>query len=238
MPKSISDLASDVTAAPIGDLISSVGESVAEAQAALDAGSLQATLDLYSEGGSEMVEAMRAIGYRPTFYALPETTGEITVALRMGQTTTEAPAAPKPAQPVVPSAVSSRFGSVQLGTVNTQRLAKTRVYATPVDGGYANRFNFQSDLRAKVSFKIVPVPAPQGAENIRRVPDLTGRNLAAVRTVADVLGFTLRFLDAENGDAPLEPAEDYLGVVVSQDPPADGYAETGGTLTVAMGVPS
>ena len=54
----IKELVSDVMAAPIGELIAAVGQGVAEAQQALDRGSLAQILDIYSHADSD--DALRA----------------------------------------------------------------------------------------------------------------------------------------------------------------------------------
>ncbi len=80
----ISNLIKDVVASPLGDIIAAVGQGVADAQQALDEGSLAKTLEIYSEGGTEALQMLREIGYSPTFYTLPETTGEVRIAMRLG----------------------------------------------------------------------------------------------------------------------------------------------------------
>ena len=76
----IKELVSDVMAAPIGELIAAVGQGVADAQQALDRGSLAQILEIYSHADSDELKLLQQIGYQPTFYALPETTGEIQVS--------------------------------------------------------------------------------------------------------------------------------------------------------------
>ena len=104
MKNNISDLVRDVVASPLGDVIASVGEGVAEAQQALDEGSLAKTLEIYTEGNEDTLRVLREIGYRPTFYALPETTGQVRVSLHLGNSVSGAASTKPPAstmQPVV-----------------------------------------------------------------------------------------------------------------------------------------
>ncbi|MBA1331610.1 hypothetical protein QQ73_10855, partial [Candidatus Endoriftia persephone str. Guaymas] len=56
---SFRDLVRDVVASPLGDIIASVGEGVAEAQQALDDGALAKTLEIYSEGGEAALALLR-----------------------------------------------------------------------------------------------------------------------------------------------------------------------------------
>ena len=65
---------------PLGDVIAQVGEGLAAAQQALD---LQAVENLraLAVGESPADQSLRDIGYRPTFYHIPECTVEMKVAL-------------------------------------------------------------------------------------------------------------------------------------------------------------
>ena len=100
----IKDLVSDVMAAPIGDIIASVGQGVAQAQEALDRASLAQVLAIYHESDSDEIRLLQEIGYQPTFYALPDTTGEIQVALSIsGQNS----ASSTPAATTLPAARTS-----------------------------------------------------------------------------------------------------------------------------------
>ena len=60
----IKNLVQDVVASPLGDVIASVGQGVAEAQHALDEGSLSAVLDIYAESDDEKLKLLQEIGYR------------------------------------------------------------------------------------------------------------------------------------------------------------------------------
>ncbi len=189
MSNNIKDLVHDVVASPLGDVIASVGEGVAEAQQALDEGSLAKTLEIYSEGGEEALRVLREIGYRPTFYALPETTGEVRVSLHLGKsaqgtgTTTTSTASLQPAV------------STQLARIGRNVGIKPRLYATPVDAGYANRYGYQANISAKLSFKIVPVPAPDGADELRILPNFVNKTIAQSRTLAESLGLEITVRD-------------------------------------------
>ncbi len=150
-------LFSELLGGSLGDLISSVGHGVGEAQAALDQGALQQTLDIYDlskdeERSSEelqLVNLIRAMGYQPTFYAIPETEVEAQISLSMNLNP----------QPV------SAIGSVPI--------SKYKVNATPMNAGNVNRFGLQANAMAKLKFKIVPVPPSQGTADLRIVPDFS-----------------------------------------------------------------
>lgn len=210
------DLIKSTVASPISDLIASVGEGVAKAQASLDEGSLAATLDIYAEGDDEKLALMRDIGYRPTFYALPETIGEIQVALKMG----------------ISEPKSSTKRSLQrLATNRTGRAPVTKksatLYATPVDAAYSNTFGYSTELGAKVTFKIVPVPAPEGVEDLRVVPALVGK------TIADALEITER-LDLEILVPTTNPPVAETKTITAQDPGPDEIVRSGAGISVQV----
>jgi hypothetical protein len=216
MKNNISDLVHDVVASPLGDVIAAVAEGVAEAQQALDEGSLAQTLDIYAEGGDEALRVLREIGYRPTFYALPETTGELNIAMHLGSKLS----------PTQTLTQSNNAKSVALQAVVMKQLSKTgrnlqvkpRVYATPVDAGYANRYGFNANISAKLSFKIVPVPAPDGADEVRILPTFLGSSIQENRILADSLGLELRIVNSSN---ELIENPDEKAIVSAQEPAID-----------------
>lgn len=171
----------DVLAAPLGELITSIGEGVGQAQAALDQSSLQQTLDLYSSTDDEGLKLLREIGYQPTFYALPETHVEAQVSLSISNSsTTQQPS-----------------GGSTIATPN--HMARTKIYATPVNASVTNKFNLQASGSASVKFKIVPVPPAQNVANIRVVPDFVGMNKTEVDALVADLGFTVTIIKDDTG---------------------------------------
>src|SRR4051812_31416696 len=77
----------DALSAPVGELFAAVGRGVAEAQREMDAATLSALQEIYGRGDGFYGELQR-IGYRPTWYHIPEAEGELQVALSLaGQET-------------------------------------------------------------------------------------------------------------------------------------------------------
>jgi hypothetical protein len=145
-------LFNEVMAAPLGNLISSIAEGVGEAQAALDAGSLKQTLEIYtsSSNKSESLELLKKIGYRPTFYVLPETEVTTTVSMTISGS------------------------DVDISQLVTPKLAPTKIllasrrlksYVAPVNATNANKYNIDINAATTLKFKIVPVPTPVYVEN-------------------------------------------------------------------------
>ncbi len=214
MARSIRDLARDVVASPLGDVIASVGQGVAAAQQALDDASLAKTLEIYAEGDDAALRLLREIGYRPTFYALPETTGEVRIALTLGSQVEGTPVA----RTATPAPAPSSAVAVQLSRAGRTVGVAPRIYATPVDAGYAGRYGFKADISAKLTFRIVPVPAPNGADELRLVPDLVGRTVAQARDLLAPLALEPRFEDG-TGAAIEVPAD---GANVTAQSPEPG----------------
>jgi len=209
MKNDISDLLQEVVASPLGDVIASVGEGVAEAQQALDEGSLAKSLEIYSEGGEEALRVLREIGYRPTFYALPETTGEVRVSMRLGKSAAGAGARRPAANALQPAVVA------QLARIGRNVAFKPKIYATPVDASYANRFGYQANISAKLTFKIVPVPAPDGVDDLRVLPDFRDKTITDSLELAASIGLDLRVLDVAG---LLLDNPDGAAIVGQQDP--------------------
>lgn len=218
MSSALSSLVSDVVASPLGDVIASVGEGVAAAQRALDEGSLAQTLAIYSEQGDAGLQMLREIGYQPTFYSLPETTGEVTVSLTLGNTASQNGAAASP---------SGLRGAAPTGAGILA--TRSRAYVTPVDAGFANRYGYSAQVSAKLNFKIVPVPPPAGSEDLRLVPDLAGVPLPEARARLSALGLLVAF----QAEAPKPDAEaDHK--VSRTEPPAGLLTRVGATVTITL----
>lgn len=219
----------DAGSVPLGDLIAAIGRGVAEAQAALDAGALAQTLALYDQGDN-LQRTLRELGYRPTFYTIPETEGElklsISVSIQETPTGAVATSSPRPAtSPPPTSEISSRPATPTLDSVSPDR-ARPRVYATPVDGRYQNSFSFTSQVSATVKFKIVAVPPSTEAEAARPVPNFIGMSYQSALALAEALDLEL------TGDWDETPVDD--AVIESQEPGSGVLVRAGMAVTIAI----
>lgn len=215
----IKDLVSDVLAAPLGEIIAAVGQGVADAQQALDRGSMAQLLEIYGHADTDELKLLQQIGYQPTFYALPETTGEIQVALSISGQTSNAPAPTTSAK----RALISRL---------QPRVQPTKLYAAPVNADLTNRYGFQSSAAARIQFKIVPVPAPGQANEIRVVPNLVGMTLADAQQLMTQLDLGLIVTDQQ--DEPVENPED-TAKITSQLADAGDIVLAGNEVQVQVG---
>lgn len=150
----------DALSAPIGDLIASVGRSVADAQAAMDAQTIANLKELYASS-DEVAVTLREIGYQPTWYTIPEVTAEISVALIISGQNTESESAGVP----------------------PARREPARIYAAPVDANYTNRYNYELKATSSVKFRIVPVPPSTAAGALKVVPDLRGKTFVDAKAL-------------------------------------------------------
>lgn len=238
----------DALSAPMGDLIASVGRGVAEAQQALDMGSLGALLSIYADPDTtdDTIALLREIDYRPTFYAIPEVTSELTVALTItGQsgagspsTTTAAPAAAPMAAPAAASLAAAAASPTTLASRALATNAETapRLYVAPVDASYQNRYGFDLRATSSLKFKIVPVPPPSQVEHLRVVPALVGRTFAQARTLLELyrLGWA-QPAPAPGDPPPAAPADTDL--VLTQSAAAGSLVHAGDTLELTFGPP-
>ncbi|MCH8546543.1 MAG: hypothetical protein LAT54_07400 [Cryomorphaceae bacterium] len=161
MPKKAIDFYNNALSGSLGDLISSIGEGVGDAQAALDRGSLAKYLELYQQNDEEipdqLVELLRSIGYQPTFYTIPETEVEAKVAL----------------------SISAKTVDHQTGG------SKVKMYGMPSNPSNVNQFNAEVNSFATLKFKILPVPPPEGVDQMIPVPNFIGLTIEEANDIAE-----------------------------------------------------
>lgn len=212
-----SKLFSELLGGPLGELISSIGKGVGDAQAALDEGSLRQTLELYdtskdtdrSDDELKLLNMIRSIGYQPTFYTIPETEVEAQISLSLDLKTE------------------------QTSPVGGYSMSKFKVNATPLNAGNVNRFGLQASAMAKLKFKIVPVPpALNNPAEMRVVPQLLEPNKetkwdSAKKKLLSDLGLTYELRDSKGDLVKEENAEGKtilkqepeLGTIISMQNP-------------------
>ena len=204
----IKRLINDTTAAPLGQIIASVGQGVAQAQRALDEQALAQLEALYRDS-DEAMALLRRSGWQPTFYTLPETEGEVKVALSLSGSNSGKAQATRPA--------GSSLGA------GASRIA---LYAAPVDAGYQNRFGYQATVGATLRFRIVPVPPPPEVEElpIVAVPQL----ISMQRDTAQELLAEFRL------EMEVDPSGAPAGKVLTQVPSPGEVLRRGDSVTVTL----
>lgn len=167
MPKKAIDFYNSALSGSLGDLISSIGEGVGEAQAALDRGSLAKYLELYQQNDEEVpdhiLELLRSIGYQPTFYTIPETEVEAKIAL----------------------SISAKTIDHQAGG------SKVRMYGMPSNPGNVNQFNAEVNSFATLKFKILPVPPPEGMDQMIPLPKFKDLSVKKAKELAENEGWNV-----------------------------------------------
>lgn len=223
---------------PMGDLIASVGRGVAEAQQALDMGSLGALLQIYADPDTtdETLALLREIDYRPTFYAIPEVTSELSVALTVTGQSSSTPL-PTSASASASSASTTLASAAPVAAALAARAELApRLFVAPVDAGYQNRYGFDLRATSSIKFKIVPVPPPTQVEQMRVVPDLVGRTFAQTRTLLELyrLGWS-QPAPAPGDPLPATPAD--TDVVLTQSAAPGSLVQVGEVLVLTFGPP-
>ncbi|MFE8597731.1 PASTA domain-containing protein [Archangium violaceum] len=159
-PKDLPQLES--LSAPLGALISSVGRSVAQAQRELDEATLEHLRAIY-ESDEGLAAELQRIGYRPTWYHIPEAEAEIAVALSI------------------------------TAEEQTQGRSRVKMYGAPMDASYTNRFGYSLSAQSRLKFRVVPVPPSPQAEALVVVPAVVGKTVADARALLLALGVPHRF---------------------------------------------
>ena len=139
-------------AAPLPQIVERLGISIAQAQAALDANSVNIAKEMVETkveiGGKEY--SLLALGFVPTFYAFTEATVEAKLSFTMSEST----------ELGVKVGVSAGGG---VGFV---------MVAASVDVSYSRKFSVSSEGSSSLAARIVSLPPPdQLTEILRRAAD-------------------------------------------------------------------
>jgi len=162
----------DSLSAPLGDLIAEMGRGVAEAQQALDEATLEQLQRIYAEDEA-LLEQLRALGYQPTWYQIPEAEAEIRIAL-----------------------------SVE-GQHSDSGRPRLRLFGAPLNADYQNRFDYRLEASSRLKFRIVPIPAPSVLEDKRVVPRLAGKTLAEASDLLATLDINFDVAPENLAEQPL-----------------------------------
>lgn len=178
---------SDVIAAPLGDVVAEIGLGVAKAQYAIDANAIEHLKDIYSQDDIT-TEELRNLGYRPTWYVIPEAKAEVNLALSITQ------------------------------SQGNDGKRTTELSGTTVDAGYQNQYDYNVEASSKLTLTYVPVPAPSQLDDLHAIPQLTNFTVSAARIVLERLGipFALSPQNASNS-ATISKTEPEAGALMDKD---------------------
>jgi len=204
--------------APLGALIASVGRGVAEAQWALDMHTVETFKAVYG-GDDATYEALRRLGYQPTWFRIPEVAAEIYVTLSAsGQERSGGP---------LPGAPTGQAASPEEDTSP----GRIQLYATPVDASFSNTYDYQLRACSQLKFRIVPVPAPGQADGMKLIPDkLVGKSLRDARMLLDQQGIAYRLA----GPAYYEPTGEEI--VTATEPQASSILPAGQAVMLTFDI--
>ncbi|MCP4665442.1 MAG: hypothetical protein GY849_03670 [Deltaproteobacteria bacterium] len=163
---------------PIGDLVTSMGESIAYAQLRLDETSLKIAHmmsgldpeDRIIFGGKAY--SLFELGFTPAFYQFTETTLEVkmTITMSLEQLSVEKKHVEKPITKTETERVAKR-GSWGKKSYET-KTRTVKVGVTTFDTELSNKFQFSATGTSSMKTKLVPVPPPAILEErIRMVLD-------------------------------------------------------------------
>ena len=183
---------------------------------------MEQTLAVYDKG-DELQTVMRQTGYRPSFYTIPETEGELKLSLTVTGRQSARPSNPaRPATTEIPSRDNTRVLSTAV-LARSQMIAP-KIYAAPVDGRYQNSFNFSSNVSATIRFKIVAVPPPAQAEQARVVPNFATLKVSEALELAESFDLQLEGVAGTAADAEID----------GQDPTPGSLTTAGALIIVTL----
>ncbi len=129
----------EVFSAPIQSVIAALGRGIADAQMALDRGSVQAQEEINAD------RVLASLGMQATWYQLPRVELELKLAMTISE--------------------QQGGGTTPAGTIKalapaTAFVRPVRLIAQPVSASYQNRFNYDVNAASTIRLTVVPVPPP------------------------------------------------------------------------------
>jgi hypothetical protein len=129
----------EVFSAPIQGVIAALGRGIAEAQMALDRGSVQAQEEIDAD------PVLASLGMQATWYQLPRVELELKLAMTISE---QRDGGTTPTPTIGALAPTTGF------------LRPVRLIAQPVSASYQNRFNYDVNAASTIKLAVVPVPPP------------------------------------------------------------------------------
>ena len=174
----------------VGDVISSVGRGIADAQHALDMNAIMTQQQINND------DDLRVWGVSAQWYTIPEAT----VNLKMNYQIIRE--------------------SVEEGTIAAGTRKETRLLVSPINAKYTNTFKVSETLQSELNLKFLPIPAPTRWTEQIIVPNFIGMTLAETKEQIAAIGMKLGSVKLEEGvsesdgvvasQSPLEDARVWL----------------------------
>lgn len=131
---------------------------------------------------------------------------------------------------VIPKASGKMVVSLSMFSETTSEGQGLRLMASPLNPTLSNKYGYTGSASAELTFDIVPVPPN---EQIRQVPDMTGKTAEAATSVLQQLGLIVRF--AEDTARPVEPPDQRL--VTAQSPTAGAIVKIDTSVMLTLQEP-
>jgi len=174
----------EVFSAPIEQLISALGQGIAQAQHALDLNSIQTQEELDTN------PVLSPFHLQATWYQFPRVDLQLKMSLSVSEDQTPSSA----------NTVSSR-ASLQNPALGALLLKPVRIVAQPVSASYQTHFNYDAQAASVITLSIVPVPNPGNSDQITVPPKMQP---SAVQAAA--LASAAKFVTAKDGQGNAIPA--------------------------------
>jgi hypothetical protein len=130
--------ATEVFSASIQGVIAALGRGVADAQTALDRGSVQAQEEIDAD------PLLASLGTQATWYQLPRVELELKLAMTM----------------------SEEGGPPRTRAISKGVFKPVKLIAQPVSASYQNRFNYDAQAASMIKLTVVPVPPAGGGQAV------------------------------------------------------------------------
>ncbi len=171
--------------APIENLITALGQGIAQAQRAMDQNSIATQEQLDTD------PVLSQYHLQATWYQFPSATLELKLSLSISED--QAPSSS--------SAASAAHANPQLAISQLQFRNPVRLIAQPVSASYQTHFNYDAQAASTVTVNIVPVPPPVAPDQVTVPPRMQPD---AVQTAA--LASSAKFATVKDSHGKPTPA--------------------------------
>jgi len=185
MPDDPLSNAIEVFSAPIEQLITALGQGIAQAQHAMDLNSIQTQEQLDT---NPLLSPFRL---QATWYQFPRVDLQLKLSLSVSQDQS----------PSTSSAASNPAATPNLALGTLQLTPPLRIVAQPVSASYQTHFNYDAQAASVITLSIVPVPNPATSDQITVPPS---KQPAAVQTAA--LASPAKFVTTTDSQGQTVPA--------------------------------
>lgn len=114
------------------------------------------------------------------------------------------------------------------GAATQEGQSAIKLYATPIDANYTNKYDYNFQAASTIRFKIVPVPPSPQAANLKVAPDVLGQPYSEVKKL--LADLEIPYLLAPGSTEPIG----YDPKVIVSDPKAGEILTGGQTIKLSL----